>query len=82
MVFHDVAIHQKGEGRWAQLAAKPQIDRDGNAIKDNITKKIRYSPLTEFTNDATRRAFSHKVCEAVEAVAADAFEAAEEDAFQ
>ena len=73
MRFFDVTIHQKGESRWAQLAAKPQIGKDGNVIRDSAGK-IKYSAVTDFRDEATRKAFSHKVCEAVAAFAPDAFE--------
>lgn len=32
LTLHDIALHQKGDSRWAQLPAKPQVGRDGKAI--------------------------------------------------
>jgi hypothetical protein len=37
LTIHDIAVHEKGESRWAQLPAKPQI-RDGELIKDDDGK--------------------------------------------
>jgi hypothetical protein len=63
--IRDVAIHVKGGSRWAQLPAKPMIDRDGAAIRDSTTGKIAYTNLFEFTDRATRDAFSHAVIAAL-----------------
>lgn len=63
LTIRDVAIHQKGDARWAQLPAKPMIDREGRAItKDN---KIQYSSILEFSDRMTRDAFSHAVVAAI-----------------
>ena len=70
----DIAIHVKGNSRWAQLPAKPMIDKDGVAIRDRETGKISYSTIFEFTDRATRDAFSHAVIEAVLRVFPDALE--------
>jgi hypothetical protein len=40
LTIRDVAIHEKGEARWAQLPAKPQV-KDGALVKD-ATGKIQY----------------------------------------
>jgi hypothetical protein len=65
LTIKDVAIHQKGSSRWAALPAKPMIDRDGVAIRDSTTGKITYSNILEFTDRATRDAFSHVVIAAL-----------------
>jgi hypothetical protein len=65
MVIHDVAIHQKGDARWAQLPAKPQINKEGVAIRDKTTGKINYATVIEFDDRATRDAFSAAAIAAV-----------------
>jgi hypothetical protein len=51
----DVAIHQKNESNWAQLPAKPMIDRDGVVLRDRETGKIGYATVLEFDNRARAR---------------------------
>ncbi len=75
MAIRDVAIHQKGAARWAQLPAKPQIDKDGVALRDKTTGKIAYSPIIELDDRATRDAFSQAVIAAVLEFDPGAFEA-------
>jgi hypothetical protein len=67
LVINDVALHQKGDSRWAALPAKPQI-RDGALIKDEHDK-IAYLPVLEFESREAAAAFSAAVWRAVEAVA-------------
>jgi hypothetical protein len=73
LTVHDVAIHEKGSSRWAQFPAKPQIDRNGVAIKDRAGK-IQYVAILELDDRKTRDAFSHAVIAAVLAVAPRAFD--------
>jgi hypothetical protein len=69
----DIAIHVHPNGaRWAALPAKPQIDRDGVAIRRD--GKIQYTPLLAFTDRKTADAFSHRVIEAVLELAPDALD--------
>ena len=65
LTIKDVAIHVKGDSRWAQLPSKPMIDRDGAVIRDRETGKIAYANIFEFTDRATRDAFSHAVIAAL-----------------
>jgi hypothetical protein len=74
----DVAIHQKGDSRWAQLPARPQLDRNGAPIRDSVTGKIAYSTLFEFFDQPTRDAFGRAVVAALLERFPHAF--AEEDA--
>jgi hypothetical protein len=63
LVIHDVAIHRKGDSRWAQLPAKPQITKDGKTVvRDG---KTQYATILEFDSRDVRDAFSHRVIEAV-----------------
>jgi hypothetical protein len=65
LTIKDVAVHEKGDARWAQLPARPQIDKDGTAIRDKTTGKVAYSSLMEFDDRITRDAFSAAVVAAV-----------------
>jgi hypothetical protein len=56
----DLTVHEKNESRWVGLPAKPQIDRDGSVRRDD-RGKVAYSPVIEFTDKATRDAFSARV---------------------
>lgn len=72
LTIRDVAIHQKGESRWAALPAKPQI-RDGALVKDPGTGKIQYTPIMDFDGREVRDAFSRAVVQAVLERAPEAF---------
>jgi hypothetical protein len=61
----DVSIHQKDRSRWVALPARPHVNKDGNARRDERTNKIIYSPVLEFCDRATRDAFGLKVIEAL-----------------
>jgi hypothetical protein len=71
--IHDVSVHAKGESRWASLPSKPQIDRSGQVRKDERGKAL-YVPVVEFTDKATRDAFSAKVIASLLEFAPSAFE--------
>jgi hypothetical protein len=72
LTIRDVAIHEKGECRWAQLPAKPQI-RDGELVHDEHGK-IQYFNLMSFDNRAVSDAFSVAVIRALLEFAPAAFE--------
>jgi hypothetical protein len=72
LTIRDIAVHEKGESRWAQLPAKPQI-RDGELVGDDAGK-IQYWPIMEFTSPAVRDAFSARVVEALLEFAPSAFD--------
>jgi hypothetical protein len=74
LTIRDVAVHQKGEARWAAPPARPQLDKNGVAIRDRETGKIAYSNIFEFTDRATRDAFSRAVVHAVLERQPEAFE--------
>lgn len=59
----DVAVHQKGESRWAALPARPQI-RDDSVVRD-AAGKAQYVSLLEFESSAVREAFSRAVIRAL-----------------
>ena len=64
LTIHDVALHRKGDARWALLPAKPMV-RDGRHVADAATGKPQYVPILEFDDRETRDAFSAAVWAAV-----------------
>jgi hypothetical protein len=72
LTVRDLAIHQKGDARWAQLPAKAQI-KDGALVKD-ATGKVQYVHIMHFDSRAVRDAFSRVVIGAVLEFAPAAFE--------
>ena len=69
----DCTVHEKNGQRWIGLPAKPQITKDGNVRRDD-RGKTAYSPVIEFTNRATRDAFSERVIAALVLGFPDAFD--------
>jgi hypothetical protein len=63
LTIRDVAIHEKAGERWAQLPARPQLDREGVAIRRE--GKVQYAMLLEWDDAATRAAFSRAVIAAL-----------------
>jgi hypothetical protein len=59
----DIALHVKGERRWAQLPSKPMI-RDGVVLEDD-SGKPKYLPILRFTTRQVSDAFSAAVIRAV-----------------
>jgi hypothetical protein len=70
--IHNVGVHEKGDARWIGLPAKPQIDRSGCVRKDERGKTL-YVPILEFTDKATRDAFSARVIQSLLEFAPSAF---------
>jgi hypothetical protein len=62
--IHDVVVHEKNTSHWVGLPAKPWVGRDGVA-KRGEGGKIMYAPVVEFTDRATRDAFSDRVITAL-----------------
>jgi hypothetical protein len=61
LTVRDVALHQKGDSRWAQLPAKPQI-KDGAVV--SIDGKAQYVCILEFGSREARDKFSDSVISA------------------
>ena len=76
LTIRDVAVHEKGERRWAQLPARPQI-KDGMAITD-AAGKVQYFPVMAFEGRGVADAFSAAVCAAILAHEPRAFSAGAE----
>ena len=72
--IHDVALHEKGGRRWAQLPAKPQINREGVVLRDEAGKP-RYARILAFESREAGDAFSRAVIAAVLAHSPGAFDA-------
>ena len=66
LIITDVVILTGERGPWASPPSKPQLDRDGNVLRDQ-NGKIRYSPIIEFTDRETRTRWSNAVIEALRA---------------
>lgn len=66
MVLSDVAVMQCGAKAWAMPPGKPQIDRNGVALREE-TGKIRYTPIVGFANRELRSKFSDQVIGALRA---------------
>jgi hypothetical protein len=60
----DLSIREKGKSRWVDLTAKPQVDRSSTVRRDD-RGKVAYSPVLEFTDRPTRKAFSARVIAAL-----------------
>jgi hypothetical protein len=56
----DLTVHEKNQSLWVGLPAKPQITREG-AVRRDEHGKVAYTPVLEFTDRATRDAFSARV---------------------
>jgi hypothetical protein len=69
----DLSVHEKNGKRWASLPSKPWVDRDGVA-KRGDDGKIIYVPTIQFTDFATRDAFSDRVIAALLEFAPAAFD--------
>jgi hypothetical protein len=72
LIIHDIAVHQKGGARWAQVPAKPQV-RDGELIKD-ADGRIQYIRMLDFGSRAARVTFSAAVVAAALEHAPDSFD--------
>ena len=72
---HDVTVHQKNDKRWVGLPAKPMIDREGVALKDE-NGKVKYVPILQFDSREASDAFSRSCIAAVLKHSPDAFDGA------
>lgn len=52
LVIHEIAIHNKNDKWWAQPPSRPQMD--GATARTDERGKIKYVPLVEFRDQATR----------------------------
>ena len=68
----DLTVHQSHGRRWVSLPAKPQIDKDGVARRDDFGK-IQYTTVIQFVGRDVADAFSNRVLEELLEVHPDAF---------
>jgi hypothetical protein len=66
MTIHDIAIHQKNGARWAQLPAKPLLDRNTGQPLMGDNGRVRYVKIIEFTGRDVTDRFSNAVLDAVD----------------
>lgn len=65
LVFHDVAVHRRGDSVWASPASKPLVGRDGVQLKD-AAGKTRWTPVVSFAAKELRDRWSAGVIAAVQ----------------
>jgi hypothetical protein len=65
LVVDGVALHAKGDRQWAQLPSRPQLDREGNTLRDETTGKVKYAPIMEIDDKRLSWALSDAIIEAV-----------------
>lgn len=68
LTINDVTLHHSGGKAWAALPANPMLDRDGVALRDAATGKIRYSPILSWPDKSAADRFSQAEVAAVEAL--------------
>ena len=56
----DLGVHEMGSRRWVSLPARPIIDRDGIALRDE-KNKIRYVANIKWLSHAISERFSERV---------------------
>jgi hypothetical protein len=66
LVVDGIAIHTKNERSWAQLPAKPMLDRDGNVVRED-DGRIRYVKMLGFDDRDVSDNFSRDVLNALRA---------------
>jgi|SRR6516164_619821 hypothetical protein len=69
LTIDGVAIHKKEDHAWAQLPARPQIDREGNILRED-DGKIKYAKVMEIDDKRKAWEFSDSVVAAVRRKAA------------
>jgi hypothetical protein len=64
LVIDGVAVHARDDRRWAQLPARPQIDKDGAVMRED-DGRIKYAKILEIDDKRKSWAFSDEVVAAV-----------------
>jgi hypothetical protein len=65
LVFDGCAVHKKSDRRWVALPARPQIDKDGQALRDE-SGKVKYAPALWFSDRTVSDRFSASVIAALD----------------
>ena len=77
--IREVSVHEHERGaRWAHPPSRAVIDKDGIARRDTESGRIKYVNMFEFTDKATREAFSRAVIDALLRAFPNAFATGEE----
>jgi hypothetical protein len=71
-ILNDCTVGVGERGPWAAPPSKPQINRDGMAIRD-ANGKVRYSPCVEFASKEARDRWSAQVIAALRLAYPDMF---------
>jgi hypothetical protein len=66
LIINDVAVHEKDGARWAQLPAKPLLDKATGDIIHEVNGRPRYARVMWFKDRPTANRFSAAVIDAVE----------------
>lgn len=66
-------VHESHGRRWVGLPSRPQIDRDGVAVRDEEKGKVRYFPVIGFDDVEVLHRFSDATVAALEIYNPDAF---------
>jgi hypothetical protein len=64
LTIDGVGIHKKDDRAWVQLPARPQIDKEGNVLRED-DGKIRYAKVLEIDDKRAAWDFGDRVVEAV-----------------
>jgi hypothetical protein len=73
LVINDISILNGERGPWASPPGKPQLDRDGNVVRDQAGK-VRYAAVVEFTSREVRTRWSASIIEALREVHPEEFD--------
>jgi len=69
----DMPVHETNGRRWCGLPAKPQLSKDGVALRDD-RGKIQYAPTVQFVCREIGNAFSERVIDALLEAPPNAFD--------
>ena len=47
LILDGIAVHEKEDRSWAQLPARPQLDKEGTVLRED-DGKIKYAKIMEF----------------------------------
>jgi hypothetical protein len=62
--LNDMPVHESNGRRWCSLPAKPQLNKDGVALRDG-RGKLQYAPTVQFVCREIGDAFSNRVIAAL-----------------
>lgn len=67
LIITDITVHVLNGKTWVSLPGKPMLDRDGQAMRDPVTGKPKFTKILEWADKATADRFSAAVITALEA---------------